>query len=348
MDMLLVVVKIVGIIMTGLLGVLSSVLKIRDASGSLTRKGKIFIAGSVAGLCIAMISQILETYLQRQAQAQAQAESLESTRKLQRIMADLNRSLQPLGSFSVYVYRAKVSLEGQEFEKYRNRLDAAIDGYLRKGQRERMAERDLNTPTGYGHADEFIPTSVEIRPEGRFYPSPKDGSGLGSTMFPMCYRFVFFKEPINASEYRPKHHFGAGLGDLRAVTFMPNSLSLYKDLKTDDYSIGGTIDFDNLEDVTGKIFSIPDLAGAQLLVSTCGRPESSWTWVGKKKVYKVPVDTKLEMGTMLLQFNKRKMWIQDSELKRFERSDEIYWEYRFPNTEEGVANLFSGVSGKGG
>lgn len=342
MEILLVVFKIFGILMSGILGVLSSVLKIRDASGQFTTKGKIFIAGSVAGLCIALISQILETYVQRQAQATSQAESLESARNLQKIMADLSRSLQPIGKFSVFVYKADVSLADPAFDAYKKRLDKAIAVYLQKGLRDRMRERDMSAPFGFGQEDDFRPSYIEVKPSGKYYPSAKDGNGISATVLPVCYRFVFFKELVDASEYHPLHHFGTGLGDLRADNFMPKPFSLIKDLKTGAYSVTGKLEFLTWEDVSGKIVSIPDLLGSQLLISTCGKPIRSWTWQGNKKIYYTPVDTKFEIGSLSLQFNKRKMHISKEELRRFERKDEVYWEYRFPTTQEGLAKLFSG------
>lgn len=342
MEILLVVFKIFGILMSGILGVLSSVLKIRDASGQLTTKGKIFIAGSVGGLCIALISQILETYVQRQAQAASQAESLESARNLQQIMTDLSRTLQPLGTFSVFIFQANVSLDDPAFDSYKRRLDKAIAVYLRKGQRERMMDRDISGPLGFGRGDDYQPTSVEVEPDGKYYPSSKDGKGISAMVFPLCYRFVFFKEPIDASEYHPLHHFGNGLGDLRADNFMPKPFPLAKDLKTGAYSVTGRLEFSAWEDISGKIVSIPDLLGSQLLISTCGKPMHSWTWKGNKKIYYAPVDTKFELGSMTLQFDKRKASISKENLSRFERKGDVYWEYRFPTTQEGLTKLFSG------
>lgn len=342
MEILLVIFKIVGILMSGILGVLSSVLKIKDASGQLTTKGKVFIAGSVAGLCIALISQILETYTQRQVQAVSQAESLESARKLQQIMADLNRSLQPLGKFSVFIFQAHVSLDDPAFDNYKKRLDKAIAVYSRKSQRERMKERDMSGPLGIGQGDNYRPTSIEVEPNGKYYPSSQDGRGISAMVFPICYRFVFFKDPIDASKYHPMQHFGSGLGDLRADQFMPKPFPLSKDLKTGKFTITGRIEFNAWEDSSGKIVSIPDLLGAQMLVSACGKPRSSWTWKGNKKIYHKPVDTKFEMGIMHLQFDKRTARVSQEDLKRFERGGEAYWEYRFPETQEGLSKLFAG------
>lgn len=283
MDIVLVVVKIVGILTSGILGVMSSVLKIKDGSGQLTIKGKFFIAGSVAGLCAALISQILETYLQRQAQAASQMESLESTRKLQQIMANLNRSLQPLGKFSVFIHDAHVSLDDIAFDGYKKRLDKTISVYLNKSQRERMLDRDISAPFGFGRGDDYKPTSISVEAGGKYYPSVQDNKKIGAMAFPICYRFVFFKESIKADSYSPIQHYGSGLGDLRADTFLPKPFPLSKNLNTGVYSIGGNLEFRDWEDVSGKIVSIPDLAGAQLFISACGRPTTSWTWVGNKK-----------------------------------------------------------------
>ncbi len=339
--MLLVVFKIVGILMSGVLGVLSSVLKIRDASGQFTVKGKVFIAGSVAGLCIALISQILETYIQRQSQAASQAESLESTRKLQQIMLDLNRTLQPLGKFSVFVYRANVSLEDTRFDSYKKRLDKLVLIHLKKSERERMMDKDISTITGYMSGGGIKATALQIRPDGKYYPSYKDDKDIG-LLSPICYKFVFFREPIDPSKYQPMHHYGDGLGDLRADAFMPKPLALIKDLSDGSFSLGGMIEFRDWEDVSGKVVSIPDLVGSQLFISACSKPMRGWTWVGKKKIYHEPIDTKFEMGTMMLHFEKRKMWVKKSELNRFERKGEVYWEYRFPDTQEALGRRLAG------
>lgn len=342
MEILLVVFKIVGILISGVLGVLSSVLKIRDASGQLTIKGKIFIAGSVAGLCIALISQILETYIQRQSQAESQAESLESTRKLQQIMADLNRSLQPLGKFSVFVHGANVSLDDHAFDAYKKRLDEAIAAYLRRSQREQMMEREISSVYGFPQRDQSRPMSIEVEPDGKYYPSPKDGKGISSMVFPVCYRFIFVKDPIDASDYHPRHHYGKGLGDLRADNFMPKPFPLTKDLETGKFSLSGLLEFPHWEDVSGKIISVPDLVGSQLLISACGKAMESWTWQGDKKIFYTPVDTRFEMGSMHLQFDKRKVYISKEQLKRYELDGEVYWEYRFPTTQEALTKLFAG------
>lgn len=61
-----------------------------------------------------------------------------------------------------------------------------------------------------------------------------------------------------------------------------------------------------------------------------------------KKIYHEPIDTKFEMGTMMLHFEKRKMWVKKSELNRFERKGEVYWEYRFPDTQEALGRRLAG------
>lgn len=116
---------------------------------------------------IALISQILETYIQRQAQAASQAESLESTRKLQQIMLDLNRTLQPLGKFSVFVYRANVSLEDPRFDSYKKRLDKLVFTHLKKSERERMIDKDINDYRLYEWRGNK-PTALQIRPDGKY------------------------------------------------------------------------------------------------------------------------------------------------------------------------------------
>lgn len=344
MELALVLLKVLGVLISGVFGVLGTVVRIRDRAGDLTNKGKTFIAGSVAGLLLAVVSQIFESYTQREAQQAAAAESLESTRRLELIVTELNRTLQPISPLEVYISGSKVSLDDEVFSAYKERLNSGIESFLKKSKLEQMKDKNFSTPSVKSERGVLVPLNIEISPSSKFYPTMARDFRVRSLIFPTCYNFVFIKTPIPSETFLPTAHYGSSNGDLRVGFWFPQDLSLVKDLATGEYKVSGSLKSDQArwEDNTGKIVSLPDLAGSQLFVSGCGRSKFTTNSFTKNEKVLPDVDVKMALGTVKIEIGKRSIWINESKFQRHESELGVYWEYLFPETQAELTKAFAG------
>jgi hypothetical protein len=338
MVFILVCMKVIGVVLSGLFGIVGVIAKVRDASGAITSRGKVFILGSAIGFLMAVVSQIFETYIQQETERKSAEESLQSTLRLETIVNQLNRSLQPIESFEFYLAGDKISLSDPGLKAYRDRLDSGIEKYLRKNDEDRFKDKDFSTPLVGVENGKHVPLEIEVSNGSSYYPSDEEFT-VRSAIFPMCYEFVFFKNPIDPNKYEPGSRGGSYSGDLQIEVMFPSKLSLSKDLRSGEYSVTGRLvaSKDLWEDNSGRIVSIPDLAGAQMFYSMCNRSSRIENAFTSKEKRLPSVELHVTPGSMNIHMGKRNFWVKQGDFKPFKGQLRDFWEYRFP---EDVSKIF--------
>jgi len=338
MELILVCLKVLGVLISGVFGLLGAVVKIRDDQGVFSSRGKIFIAGSILGFLMAVISQIIEGHVQHEAAKKTEQEALQATIRLERINRELNRSLQPITSFEVYFSGNKISMADEVFANYKKRLEKGFSTYLKKTDRERFLYHEITAPVTTKKNGRSEPLILSVSEDSSFFPSNKEFL-LKGLIFPICYEFVFFKNPIDPSAFQPGFHDALNNGDFRVRAFMPNGLDLQKDLRSGDYQVAGKVIFKKelWTDITGQIVSIPDLAGAQMFFSACVPFQQITSIFTKEELRRAPADVKLEPGSMNFHLGARSFWVRGEKLIKYNGRLRQYWEYKFP---EDVSDIF--------
>ncbi|MFK8399917.1 hypothetical protein M2D07_015525 [Pseudomonas sp. BGr12] len=339
MDIFLLVLKVSGFLFSGIVAILASVLEVKDAEGRVNKKGKFFIAGGVAGIFLAVTTQVVESYMQRQAQKAAAEESLQATKRLEGIMYELNRNLQPLQLFSVAIYRMTSLSRDSDVELYRQRLYDGASEFLKKAQEERAKDQDFSVIDASLVGTLSIREEVAVKPGGRYYPEPSLKAEADSKLMPMCFNFVFFKDPLPASKLKDSAMFGIGVGDAQVRSAFPAGLNMKFDVKKNDLYMDGVLSLGDWENQSGRILSIPDLVGAQMLVATCPRPVPNPPDPNSLRMVSDP----FALGGMRLKFGNRSVLIRAGDLTLHRDGEISFWEYRFPETEEALNEKLRGM-----
>ena len=108
MDLLLTTVKVMGLLFSGLFGLLGTVHDFREADGKYTRWGKVAIGGILVSVLLAVVAQLMEAYLNQLSAKRAALQALDATEKLESIVNELTRSLHPIDSVSAFVAELQV------------------------------------------------------------------------------------------------------------------------------------------------------------------------------------------------------------------------------------------------
>ncbi|MBV7581695.1 hypothetical protein KW851_02625 [Pseudomonas sp. PDM33] len=326
MSTVLVLLKLLGVLVSGVLGVLVTLIKVRGESGELTLKGKIFVLGSISGVVLAVSSQIIESYLQNLADIKSAKESLEATQRLEKITSSLERTLQPIDSFRLY-YNLSVSLDDPLALPYKKVLDREIDKFQKLSRSSQVFNKNFSVNTTGLVDGKYVVENVEIRREGAFSPNNYN-SMRPYSILPLCFSLTIYKEPIDPSRFRQVH----GDGDLRIGAFLWDKSSLYKVISKSTYGVSGLVDVkkDDFENYTGQVYALPDLAGAQLFMSFCS-PGKRMVNAFSSTEKEIPEpEYKRELGATKFDMGNRSFWIKEKQWKKYSGRFGEYWVVQLP------------------
>jgi hypothetical protein len=146
MESVLLILKLLGVIFTAVFGILGTVHDFREQDGKLTKWGKASVVGTVASVLLAVSAQFIENYLQGISGRKAALQTLESTQRLEKIIYELNRTIQPIESISVFVADLGLPMDDQPLQDYRLRLNSGIEELLKlpPDRQDEQRERGLS------------------------------------------------------------------------------------------------------------------------------------------------------------------------------------------------------------
>ncbi|MBN3818577.1 hypothetical protein G3N57_19045 [Paraburkholderia sp. Se-20369] len=348
MDSFLFTLKLLGFGIAGCLGVFGTLHDYRDkTTGRLTRWGKFAIFGLIVSSGIAVIAQIVEETLKDRSTKEAALQAAASAARSEAVVQDLARVLQPLHIERIHIHALSIPLVDGRFKQLREKVDANAASYRRRYEEARISFRKNGTSSISAACDKRTnrcsPLDVEIDASSPIFPR----SGLESAVFRVSSVLIaFYKTPIDPSRFE-KLIFGGpdepdlsfNFGDITGR----EPLSLSKEVATGSYKLTGAFSSSFLNrDSTGRILSVPDLAGSQLFIRL---PENAVpdSMVGQaiggislpkvaqiKRSDVLQYQRQFELGTVSLQLGSRTMWIPKAAWHKHATATAVYWEYIIP------------------
>lgn len=363
MDALLLILKIVGVAATAVLGVLGTVYDFRDKKGRRTRWGTAAVAGIVGSALVAVAAQLVEEYRNQRTAIETATQTKQSVVRMERIVTDLSRAMQPLEPVKVTFWWLTLPMTDKRLASYKTRLDKSVEGFLSSpySQWPRWKEQGIDpvsytlegkfsshmranyrdgvvtmTPLGNAMTNKVKEVDqVEVKFGTRIAPHPRH-----EPLAHALTRFDGIKIIINKVPVDPKSLHKDSKGDIVASIVESQPLSLVAVPRKGAYYLRGSFIASKQEwrNLTGQLVSIPDLAGAQVLIIE-QRPNEAFLGLTNKPpslLYPAPDDyyhlrRMLRPGPITLSIGARQREVAEAEIaQHVHDSLGVIWEYRFP------------------
>ena len=337
MDSLLFILKLLGVVSTAVFGILGTVHDFRSPDGKLTKWGKASVVGTIASVLLAVSAQFIENHLQAKSARKAAEDALESTRRLERIIYELNRTMQPIESISVFVADLGLPLDDQPLQDYKDRLNSGIEEVLKLPPQRQDEQREKGLSVGRVRTVDGVdvPDRVSISESSDLFPNRENESLARAVIKVEIVELSFYRVPIVASDFHPFHHGRANDPDVRGMCFDREAFTIEKSLQSQTVNLMGGCELERKrwENNSGKIVAIPDLAGSQLFIAfgPLGLETDNDRFLALRR--------NLSLNSLNVEIGNRKRWIESSMLKKHLSSEGVvFWEFRFPTNE---AELFA-------
>ena len=338
MDVFLNILQFISVLITGILGITNLLVDYKDKNGNITKGGKRALIGIVASSLISVITFGIDLHKKKQEEIASNNRTLESVQRTEKIITNLNRSLNPIRDVTV-TFSFNVYLDGlSELKSYKERLANGVNKLLLpqknkyfEGHKDGISVHEHNT------ADNTI-TGLEISEHSSLYPQ-LDKEPFAHVLFNQNKygNISFYKKTIPLNKFPG---FGPEMKDFTAIrneiqpdlqmTFIASEddTKIYYYPETDKVEIWEySVKCDpKLWQANGNIIAIPDLANAQMFLEFDGYG-TSLEPEGK--------DATLPIKLSHLQIHMtdgRKLLLQAENLKRHKRTwrKNIYI-YNYPN-----------------
>ncbi len=331
MHALLFTLKLAGVTLSALFGVIGTMHEFRDKNAQLTRWGRAAIGGILVAASLAIAAQFIEDRLKDVSAREAAIQTLESTKRLEVIVHQLDRTLQPLDSVSLFLPELEIPMNDPLFARYKARLDVEIADYKNQNDRSRFAQKGISAPL----LDRYrgSPIIVSVSSVHQLFPRFSDEAFVRTLLSVPVVELAFYKTLIDPEVFQPLFHGGPQDADLRIGFRIPRLLEIQKDFQSNRYFLAGklaTSDYSSWENITGKIATIPDLAASQLFLAV-GPHAATLDLVDGRKDAFLKLRQRFALGRVLIRFGNRDCWIDESAFTRHVNNrGETFWEYRFP------------------
>lgn len=362
-EALLLVLKVIGVAAAAVIGVLGIVSDLKDKKGRRTRWGNAAVAGIVGSALVAVAAQLVEEHRSQRTSAEAAAQTRESVARMERILTDLSRSMQPLEPMKVTFWYLTLPMSDKRLAAYKTRLDRSVEGFLSSpySQWPRWKEQGIN-PVSYTLEGQFAydfrvshrggavgidplgnsraikvkeVDQVEVKLGTRIAPNPKSDPLAHALTRVDGIKIIINKAPID-----PRSLDRTSKGDIVASVVEAQPLSIVVRPRKEAYYLRGSFMASREEwrNLTGRLLSIPDLAGAQLLIIE-QRPDEAFLELSDKPPSLLHpghddyyhLRRMLRPGPITLSIGGRQREVAESEItQHVHNSLGVIWEYRFP------------------
>lgn len=331
----LIALKLLGVIAAAVFTVLGTTHEFKDKKKKLTKWGKAAIGGTMLSALLAFGATLIENDIKQAESRAAAAKSQESSQRIEAVLHELNRTLQPLSSVSLTFLNVGVPMNEPDLADYLKHVSAGIDKYLT------APDRDLNIIDGIHESatdmNDGKPRAkrLHIAAGTPYFPSEVLHPIAGLVLRIDSAQLSFFKTPIDPKKfYDPPH--GA---DLVVPLSISTYLALQKDLVDNRFFLSGFMKSDQPSTWTsrGSLISIPDLANCQVFLTlgptyedqTYAYAKTGATFVIKGE-HVTALRSRFTMGAAVLHLGNREQWIAETSWRRHTTDDGLpLWEYRF-------------------
>src|SRR5262245_44793518 len=123
------ILRLLGIVLSGVFGVLGLLTEYKDKDGKVTRWGKTALAGICLSTVVALAAGVRESRKATRAAPDAERQTRLQLQRSNEILADLGRTLDPLTNIRIS-FAVKFPLNTEQFATYRNRLAKEVNRLL--------------------------------------------------------------------------------------------------------------------------------------------------------------------------------------------------------------------------
>jgi|HubBroStandDraft_3_1064219.scaffolds.fasta_scaffold23831_4 hypothetical protein len=267
----LVVFKFASIGLAGVFGIVALLVDYRDKDGQITLWGRRALYGVIGSTAIAAVTAGLEVAKGASVAAKTAAQTLEQTQKTNQIINNINRSLHPFKDLE-FAFWADVSLQPAELQAYKNRVTTKIKAAIagRKGQSFALNTDGFFVSVADRNGD---PLEISIPLGSDLFPSEDNETTAYYLLRYVDYFVNIYTQPISyetlakPQQTWPQSDLSIYINTSKQDQF---GLALQYDLNGDSFSIHATSLKSDQKywQSNGKIISLLDLAGAQIIIST--------------------------------------------------------------------------------
>lgn len=346
-DLSLAILKFGGLFLSGVFGAYGLLVKFKDENDKITKSGRNALILIVTSTLVSGLSAAFEIYrdaVRERTTLEAQArETLETAKRTERLLSEINRSMQPISTLIVFHW-ISVPTDHVRMKSYISRFEAALPNAL-----------TLLTSTGRfpgyaGGSSDQGRNPIDIAFDGSAVLSPdRTKEKLAFTVLGYSeIKVEFFKVPIDpkshysiSGEFNNKPDLKISLSSGLGVPGLGGNHVLEYNLKEKSFKLRGSdISSDSKYwESTGKIVSIPDLAGSQIFISLPSVMVSGD--MNEVDQYLPEIRRRFALDTLILNFGKgRQFWLQSKELIRLDtKVGTPLYVYTFPKTVEELNKL---------
>lgn len=344
MEATLYVLKVAGLALAAMWGVLGTIHDYRDKkTGRLTAWGKFAIFGVVFSASIAIVAQVIEESLKQKSTAESARDAAAAAARSESVVNDLARVLQPLRIDSIFVTDIDVPVANPKFGPLKKRFDFLADTYKKRYEQMRLQPMAQGIASSSAHCQNgpssCEPLSVELSSKHRSFPA----LGLEAAVFRInTLTLAIYRNPIDPKSFENLVLGSANTPDLY-LTFgeiTGEPLDLRKEFGTGTYSLTGLLKKGAFNsDSSGRVAAIPDLPGSQIFVRLPSNalPDSMagfhFGWKARSQILQrdvIPFQQQFELGSVALNIGPRTMWIPKNAWRKVSTATAVYWEYILP------------------
>ena len=331
----LIALKLLGVIAAAVFTVLGTTHEFKDKKKKLTKWGKAAIGGTMLSALLAFGATLIENDIKQAESRAAAAKSQESSQRIEAVLHELNRTLQPISSVSLTLLDVGIPMNEPDFADYLKYVSTGIDKYLA------APDRDLNVIDGI---HESATDMIDGKPQAKhlqigtgtaYFPSEILHPMAGLVLRIDSAQLSFFKKPIDPKKFNDAQ----SEADLIVPLTISTYLNLEKDVVENRFFLSGRMNSVQPDPWTsrGGLVSIPDLANSQVFLSlgpnyedqTYGHSKTGATFIIKGQQV-ASLRSKFTMGVAALGLGNRSQWIAATSWHRHTSDDGLpLWEYRF-------------------
>ncbi len=175
MDFIITALKLIAVTLTGAFGALGLLTDYRnEETKEITHYGKIALYGIIISTVVALSTQALEFWGEKDKAIKAAIEAKEASERMEITLNNINRLLQPLGKVKV-AFKFTISAEDPGVAEY----IAMLRNELKKAEKEYFSSGKTNFPNGIkiiGYSGERKISSYSIWPKTSLSPSFAGGA----------------------------------------------------------------------------------------------------------------------------------------------------------------------------
>ncbi|MBC7863811.1 MAG: hypothetical protein IAF38_12625 [Bacteroidia bacterium] len=316
---------------------MGTIFDFKNKNGSFTKWGKLAFFGIPISIFFAGLSEFLTYYSDQETAKEASIQARESSYKVEKIIVDLNRTLQPLKTCSVFILDLEVPLYEEEFKDYKRRLDSVVE--ICRYSYPKL-EAGIFAPTLLTDKNgKRIPSSFSFSENSVYFPSPNQRL-FYAILSVEGIEVSVYKKPVDPRIFEPFSHGGFQTPDLRINLFskaygsnsQTDPMDINYNIESKKYTLSGLFaaEQDQWEDNSRKIVSLPDLDSAQIFLSIgpLGFADSLQSkFLNLRK--------KFDCGYLNIRFNNTNIPINKKDLiKHVSANGSVFWEFKYLLSKE--------------